>query len=148
MPLLVEVRFVHYSPKDSEEGIKEFILADSLEQAIGYIDDEHMFGALADEDGEVSQEAYVTEEWLKANQHRLDEAKALGLRVDEEYHSVSGPSPAITRWHQGTTWKDAEDAYYGVTNWDWSRHRHISEEDAQVLVRLGIIGADIRNLKG
>jgi hypothetical protein len=48
MPLLVTVGFVHYSPKDSEEGIKELIIANNIDEAINYIDAKYLGDELAD----------------------------------------------------------------------------------------------------
>lgn len=139
--LLVEVRFAHYAPKDSEEGIKELILATNLEQAVAYIDNEHMFGHLKDCEEDIGY-ASLDDDFWEQNPSKKQEAEALGLEVNE-YGSVEGPSHVITKWLQRTTWEEVSEAYYGVTQWDWSKHQEISDEDAAVLLKLGI-AKDVR----
>lgn len=38
--ILVELKFIHYSPKDSEEGLKELIVTNDREQILNYVDKE------------------------------------------------------------------------------------------------------------
>lgn len=139
--ILVKVGFTHYSPKDSESGIAEYVLADTLDQAVAHIDDKHMFGWLKDAEADGDEGSYSPDEdWLTAD--RRAEATAAGLSVDE-YGSVCGPAHTLTRWLGGTFWKDTDDAYYGVTHYDWRQCRVVDEADAAVLVRLGLV-IDIR----
>jgi hypothetical protein len=146
MPLLVEVRFEHHAPKDSETGLKELVVANDLDQALSYIDKEHLldYFAEAEEDNETEDVSshYPTDEWWEKHPEKKAELAAFGLTVDE-WGDVQGPEMAITRWLSATTWKDADDAFYGVTHWDWSNRQEISEADAEVLFRLGL-AKDIR----
>jgi len=151
--LLVELGFVHYSPKDSEQGVKELIVCRDLAQAVEYIDQEHMFDALHDAKNDHDNQAGYRDEgshslgenWFEQNQAKKIEAEALGLKVetDEFDDSVEGPSYLITTWLRSTAWTGADDAYYGVTHWDWSKSQPIADEDVAVLLRLGL-AKDIR----
>lgn len=42
MPLLVELFFAHHSVHSTERGFKEFLITDSDEQALTYIDKEYL----------------------------------------------------------------------------------------------------------
>lgn len=141
--ILIELRCTHYSPKDLAEAIKEFLIADSIEQALPYIDRVHLFGNLADmeADGETTT-VYPNDEFFEKRPDAREEAKTLGLEVNE--HEVEGPAHLITKWWRGTTWKDVEDAYYGVTHYEWGKHQEITAEQASVLTALGV-AKDIRH---
>lgn len=137
--LLVTLRFKHYSPKDSESGIAELILCDNIDQAVEYIDKKHMFGRLADDDGELI-ELEVTEEMKSIDDFHIHAEKYLEMDDD----GVSwGTAANITRLMRGDYWEEVEDAYYGVTQYDWREYRQILEDDANVLIRLGLV-TDIR----
>lgn len=145
--ILVELRFVHYSPKDSKEGIKEFLIANDEAQAVAYIDNEHMYDSLFEDDdvielGDEDMESfYPSKEWWESHPGMKEKAIAAGLEVDE--YNVSGKSKSITLWYKGTTWQDTDDAYYGVTHWDWSRQRPLNPDEVAMLIELGV-AKDIR----
>ena len=48
MPTLVQLGFIHYAPKDSEEGIKEYLIVDSMEQIVPYMIKEYGYGYFDD----------------------------------------------------------------------------------------------------
>lgn len=147
--ILVELRFIHYSPKDYEEGIKEFFIAKDEVQILAYIDKEHMFGSLKDheDDEDDDNSCSPSEEWVEQHPKKIQEAKDLGLKVDEEYGlTVEGPTHLLIKWYQGNTWQEATDCYYGVTHYEWDRQRTITEDHADVLIGLSM-AKDIRDWK-
>lgn len=144
--ILIDLRFTHHSPKDSETGTKELLIAESIEQALPYIDSEHLRDYLKeskhDEDNGYHS---VSDEWWEQNPGRKEEAEAMDLTVGE-HGDVEGPAHLLTLWWQGTTWKDTDDAFYGVTHHEWSIQKPLAEEETTVLLRLGL-AKDIRNWK-
>lgn len=150
MPLLVVLDCIHYSPKDSETATKELLIATDLDQAVGYIDKEHLLDYFADGDDDDEEDGgsgYYSpdEEWWEKNPTKKAEAEALGLEISE-YGSVQGTGENMTRWLSSNDWKDADDAHYGVTHFDWSKRQEITAEDAATLLRLGL-AKDIREWK-
>jgi hypothetical protein len=147
MPLLVVVDSIHYSPKDSETATKELLIVRDLDQALGYIDQEHLLGYFKDGDDQDEDSGYYSpsDEWWEQNPTKRAEAEALGLEISE-YGSVSGTGENLTRWLSSNDWKDADDAYYGVTHYDWSKRQEISDDDVATLLRLGL-AKDIREWK-
>jgi hypothetical protein len=146
MPLLIQIGFTHYAPKDSTDGIKEFIIADNMEQALKYINEEYLHGELFDED-EYNEERsfYPGEEWWKKNEHKRKTTKDFGLEIDE-FDDVKGLAKNLTIWLEGTHWQEVSDAYYGVTQYDWSKYQEISTLEAALLVKELRIAKDIRGL--
>jgi hypothetical protein len=137
--LLVTLSFTHYSPKDSKWGILELLLANYLEQAIRYIDKEHLHGFLfkeSEEDEEISFSE--TQSWWNENSQKRESLASFGLTVDE-YGTVEGNCKTITRWLNSTEWKDTDDAYYGAIHYFWDDYTEISQADADVLIRLGLV---------
>lgn len=142
--ILVQVGFMHYSQKDSEQGVKEIVIANNLQQAIDYINKEHMFGGLKDvkDDGDQGSYSPPMGFW-QANPEKKEQARAMGLTVGK-HGDVEGDSHTLTMWHQGNDWQEPTDCYYGVTHWFWNAHQEITGEDAATLLRLGL-AKDIRN---
>lgn len=142
--LLVPLWFKHYAPKDSEEGIKEFLVVDNIDQLIEYVDNEHMYGRLQDQkDDEQESSLSFAEEWIAERPHKVEEASELGIVLDVEYHSAEGPSHLLTRWWGGNDWEEVSDLYYGATQWNWEKRQEITEEELAVLMKLGLV-KDIR----
>jgi len=143
---LVEVGFMHYGPKSQEDGIKELIITGSMEQAVAYIDKEYLFNNLENyvgPDPEAEGEYFSPcNAWWDKNPHKKDEALNRGLTLSG-YGDVQGSYKEICLWWEGDDWKDPEDCYYGVTQYSWRNYQEISEEDAAVLIRLGL-AKDIR----
>jgi hypothetical protein len=52
---------------------------------------------------------------------------------------VEGNCKTITRWLNSTEWKDTDDAYYGAIHYFWDDYKEISQADADVLIRLGLV---------
>jgi hypothetical protein len=136
---LVAIRFTHYAPKDSEEGIKEYVISDSFEKVLEYIEKTY-YGVFGEEDDEGS--VCPSKEWWDAHPDAKREADQLGFKVDEYgfglgLGDVVGPYRDIVIWWGGNDFGDVEDAYYGVTQYHWETQR-ISSENAATLVGLGI----------
>lgn len=142
MTMLIKLKFTHDSPKDSESGIMELLIADSLESAIKYIDKKHLYGALKDYEDDEECGFYPDKKWWRKNEHKRQDAIDAGLSIDE-YGEVTGDGRALTLWLNGTHWKDADDAYYGVTHHDWSEFQEVTEDEIAVLLKLGLVN-DIR----
>jgi hypothetical protein len=147
MNLLVEFRFKHYAPRDSEEGTKEFIIASNLEQAIAYFDCEHL-GWLRDMQEDGDKGSFCPDcFWLEQNRDKLQTAPQFALVVeddgDDDIVLVRGLAYNLTLWLNGTTWKAADNLYYGFTHWDWSNQKEITDQEAETLIRLNI-AKDIR----
>lgn len=134
---LYPIGFVHYSPKDSEQGVKEYVIANGDDEVIEYVSQTYRFGDLLGYDEDETSIRY-DEEWLKRYPLKLAEANTLGFDIDTEYHYVTGPNTHMIRWYEGEDFKDADNAYYGVIHYYWRDSIDISNEDAAVLVRLGL----------
>jgi hypothetical protein len=143
--ILCEIKFRHYSPKDSEEGIKEYVIADTAQQIEDYVDKEHLCGELSEQPDGEEHCAFLTPEWVQRLKDRMELLPQYGLTLDlqECGNTVAGSSQSITKWLQGTWWIDITDAYYGVTHYDWSKQRVITELDESILYKLGL-AKDIR----
>ncbi len=152
--ILVAIAFTHYSPKDSESGVKERIIATDIDQAVAYIDKEYMYGYLTDaeRDGDENSSYWLEKEgrdwrWLNRILNSLEKAKEMGLQVKDDDGDiiVEGKSFLITKWFGGQNWNsDISDAFYGVTQWNWQDTIEITQEDCDTLIRLGV-AKDIRN---
>jgi hypothetical protein len=115
MLCLYKVLFIHYSPKDNQEGIQEFVLAESEEAVCDYVDTTHNYGSWAEH-----EEPY------------------------EEFDDNTGDSLGEIPYREkvlkerGEWFEEVSDLYYGATQWGWSEPQSISEEDAEKLIALGI----------
>lgn len=142
---LYKITFDHYGPKDSKEGIEEYVIADDEELVV-----QHMIFAHIlcwedwEEDGdEMTFSTYATH-WDE-NPDALDRADALGLKVTiGEWGSrkgkptgVKGKTAAVARWLRADP-RVVEDVYYGRTVYAWDAGTPITDDDAATLVRLGI----------
>ncbi len=143
-PLLVKVTFTHYAPRDAKEGVEDYLIANDMGQALAYIDHEYLNGAMADWENDGDEDSYCPdEEWWNAHPDKKAEAASLGLEVDQ-HGDVSGRSAALTKFLCGTGWGEVNEAYYGVTHYDWSESKTTAPETATLLLVLGI-ATDIRN---
>ena len=146
MLTLVKLAFVHYSPKDSEDGVKAFLIVDSDDclvpvassRLIAYIKENCIFSLddyAEDEDG-----VYLSSDWIASHPNAVDRAKEAGLKVKTKYGltEVEGNKRDIILALQGNTAFEVEEAYYGVTQYDWSDLRQITDAEAEMLVNLGI----------
>jgi hypothetical protein len=147
MPLLVILQSTHYAAKDSNDAIQEILIANSPEQALVWIDKECLYDYFKDGEDKSEEDGgsgyfSPSDDWWEQNPTKRAEAEQHDLTVDE-YGSVQGVGENLTRWLQSNSWKDADDAYYGETHYDWSKQKTISEEDAFTLLRLEL-AKDIR----
>lgn len=141
MKKLVTIKFDHYSPKDYESGIKEFVITNDHESVTNYVDDEHMYGRIKDDETEEkpSKREVSAQEVLTNQMLQPDPAKYGVVEEKDRYsHTFNGTFAQLARWSKKVTWDSTEDGYYGVTLWDWADVQDISDTDAEVLVRLGI----------
>ncbi len=138
MSTLVKLAFTHYGPKDSEDGIKAFLIVESDQRLIAYIKAKylHSLDDYAEDDASVT----LTADWIAANPNAINRAKEAGLSVETKYGwtDVSGNKREVILALQGNTAFEEDDCYYGVTHYDWSDQRQISEAEAVMLVRLGV----------
>jgi hypothetical protein len=141
---LHKVTMTHYAPKDRQSATAAYVLADSEEQVMDYIDRTFQYGRWKDgtDDDKGSECIDPTAAWWKANPDAKDRAASLGLTIDN-FKSVTGPYRALVLWWRGDFDEDFADAYYGITQHAWDAGAEVSEEDAAVLVRLGV-AVDIR----
>lgn len=110
---LFPIKFTHYSPKDSEEGVKGYVLAETEREAMKHID--FNFGNQC---------------W-----HNADPLEVWDEKL-EKIVEVSFLEKIMKE--RGEFWEVPTDLDYGATQWGWDEGVEISEEDAAVLLRLGI----------
>ncbi len=151
MPILTKIQFSHYAPKDSEDGIKEFVISDTLEQVVLYVDKEHLFNYLFGENYDENKDEECSLTLTKGfldNPEKKNQLEQHNLALKEWGGTMSpdvvGTARNITLWLEANNWQDFDDASYGVTQWDWSNHQEISQAEAEVLLNLKI-AKDIRN---
>jgi hypothetical protein len=114
MTKLYAVRFEHYGPKSSEDGIKSWVVADNELQVIVETDRTFAYGG-----------------WLETI---LEEAAGEGT-------NPAGTELASLLRYGGDIDdpdKDLRDAYYGITRLGWTPGLNIDDAEVGVLVRLGV----------
>lgn len=148
MLLLVQIGFIHYGPKNSEEGIKELVIADSIEKVIKYIDKTYLKNRLfKDEDYNEETECSLPKENFDGKQEQLATADQFNVVIKDKGYSwldFSGTRKNLILFMRGNSWEEIEDAYYGITKWDWFNQQTISEEEATILLKLNLV-KDLRN---
>lgn len=147
--LLVAIQFKHYAPKDSEEGIKEYVICNDINDVAGYMDSTWLSGRLKDWENDGDEDEFSPclededyEKWIAENKDKLEK---LGLELEvSEYDgkifgvTASGPKHLLVKFCKGTYFEEVSDAYYGVTQWDWINFKEITEDQKQVLVATGV----------
>lgn len=133
MPRLYKIRFRHYAQRGSDDGFKEFVIADNSLQVVDYIDEEYSNIKGDDE----------TYEWFDRNKNKFDKAEDFGLVVDFEDCVVSGTAYQLAQWLESTYYEEVDDTYYGYTSYDWKDSEEITDLDADFLIQMGIC-KDIR----
>jgi hypothetical protein len=116
---LYQILFRHYAPKDSEFGIKTFVLADDEVTIRDRIDAQFQFGAWKERDEDGPQDVYGDDYEVIGQELYL----ARMLRLRGEYNDPD---------------HEVSDLYYGATQWGWDEGREITEALAVELIRLGI----------
>lgn len=118
---LYKITFSHSSPKDREEGIKGYLLAENDEQVYNYVDKTFNYESWEgnEKDGEpieLYDENYnvIGTETFKEKMLRIN-----GEQNDEDY--------------------DYCDSYYGITLYGWELLKENVEGDYSEMIELGII---------
>lgn len=110
---LYKIMFTHYSPKDTEDGIKGYVLAETEVKVMQYIDVTYRLGGWSDAD--------PLEVW-DSKLEKLIERPFLDKVMKE----------------RGDYWEEVSDLHYGATQYEWDEGVEISNEDAAVLLRLKV----------
>jgi hypothetical protein len=110
------VKFAHYSQKDSEEGIKGYVIADTEEQVMLFIDANYRHDSWSDEG-------------------------MLDVWDDKLEKLIEVPYLEKIRKERGEFWEEVSDLYYGATQYGWDEGQEITPEEAAILIRLGIAEA-------
>jgi len=147
---LVEVKFQHFGQHSEADGVKALLIADSIEQAVDYIDKAYLSNALSSDlitDPEEERNFWVRDEWFEENPSKLDElANFPKLRyVKDTLSDVVGPASQLTRWLASTMWQDPDECTYGVDQYDWNTQRDITEAEVSVLLKLCSHAIDLRS---
>jgi len=129
---LYHIGFCHYSSKDSREGIDTYLIAESDEQVMMWLS-KKAWPFLGDEDTGTLSKYFYERDFPDERERAL----ALGLTIDPEYGDVKGPKRALILLNRGD-FEPPSDLYYGHTSWYWRPEGALSEQDAEVLIRLGI----------
>lgn len=133
MPNLYSVRFKHYAPKDSAEGIIGYIIAEDAEKIYEFLkNDSEMNGiniyAVVEEDPEDEDDEFES--------FKDDDVLEI---YDSEYNLIGTETYKEKMIRIGGQMydEDAEvnDAYYGVTHYGWKLEKRIeNEEDISILM--------------
>lgn len=129
---LWELRFKHYAPRDSEEGIIGYLIADSSEQIYDYLKSEPTL-----KDGtEYGRGIYV-------NWYYKDDPN------DEEYEENHRQRLIDCCGEMYDDEEEVNDAFYGVIHYGWNCVRdEISNLEIATLQSCGIVVVDVeRELK-
>lgn len=147
MFLLFTLRFTHYSQKDSATGIITYLIAHNDSEVVEYVGQKYPI--IEDDQNDESEGfLYLEAEDVEKRPELLSSALALGLSVDKSYidsYEISGLSHLLTRWNKGDDWKEPADLYYGATFYNWRESKQITQNELDVLYKLGI-AKDIRRL--
>lgn len=109
---LYKVTFRHYSQKDSVEGIKELLLANSEEEAFDHVDLKYTYGSWSDKD---ENGEYDPEDFEQADESYKARMIRLGGEDNDDEHEV-------------------EDLYYGATEWGWEFISDVTPEQQEFLL--------------
>jgi len=114
---LYKILFKHYSQKDSEEGIKKFILAKNDTEVFDHIEEKHNYGTWGDQEEDFEPE----EDGPQTYKEKLIKLK--GQMYDEDY--------------------ELHDLYYGATLYGWELvQENISGVNISILKQIGILTND------
>ena len=147
---LYRVGVTHFSPKDSHEAIEAWLLARDDEAVISWLADRAYWpDEDKDEDEEGADESFEpSSDWWDKHPDEAARAESMGLEItlcdwgdrNGRPESVSGPWPAMLRWWRGD-FREVSDLYYGATRYDWSEGVEIGDDEAAMLLRLGVVEA-------
>jgi hypothetical protein len=119
---LYAIQIRHCSPKDCKESIVGYVITENDTAIFDYIDKQLMFGTWSE-----WQEDSLTDPLIIYD----DDCNVIGdeffkekmLRLRGEFNNPDA---------------DYSDAYYGITHYGWSEGKEISDEESNMLIRLGI----------
>lgn len=143
---LHKITFVHYSPKDSKEGILRYVVASDEEQVVQHLAGSDLLYSWEDWERDGDEDSVEPmAEWWDDNPDAVDRAKTLGLTLHlydwgdriGQPNWVEGKKTDVVRWWRGDT-TEVSDLYYGATRVYWDAGVAITPADAEVLTRLGI----------
>lgn len=119
MPNLYSIRFIHFAPKDSQEGILGYVIAQSSEKIYEFLKTDPEINGLQIYNG--FDESEVFEIWDENyNVIGTETFKERMIRFCGEMYDESA---------------EVNDAYYGVTHYGWKLEREIqNEEDISILM--------------
>jgi hypothetical protein len=121
---LYRIKFSHTAPKDTEEGIKGYLLAENEEQVYNYVDEKFNYGCWKDNDEDEDREPIniYDEDYNVIGTETFKEyiLRIKGQMNDEDY--------------------DYSDTYYGITLLGWE----LVEENVNIdiyaePIRLGMV---------
>jgi len=119
---LYSIDFRHYSPKDSEYGIKTYLIAQ---------DDEAVFDWIANYSGEFG----IYTSWLSESNEEVelyDEYKLIGVVTYKE-------KIIYNKGEIGDSSTDFSDVFYGITQYGWTLIKeNLSIEETETLLKLNI----------
>ena len=122
---LYKIIFTHYSPKDSQEGICTYVIANDDEQVMRLVDEKYCWGA-----------------WKEKQQIMDEEGEMLDI-YDNHYNTIGQETflQRVLRYKGECNDPDLEpqDLFYGATYYGWEEtDSDITELSASVLLDLGI----------
>ena len=123
---LYSIDFRHYSPKDSEYGIKTYLIAQ---------DDEAVFDWIANYKG--GDEFGIYTSWLSESNEEVE------LYDDDTYKLIGVVSYKqkiiYNKGEIGDSSKDFSDVFYGITEYGWTLIKeNLSIEETETLLKLNI----------
>ena len=120
---LYRITFSHTAPKDREEGIKGYLIAENDEQVYNYIDKTYNYGCWKDNEEDEDKELIEIYD---------DDYNVIGIETFKEYMlRING--------EQNDENYDYSDAYYGITLYGWEKVKENAEGDYTEMIDLGII---------
>lgn len=116
---LYKIIFSHYSPKDSEIGIKTYLLANNEDDVYNYIDKEYNYGCWKDQEEEKYEVFNDDYDIIGTETFREKIIRIKGDMNDEDY--------------------DYSDAFYGITLYGWKLIKENVDFDLSNVIELGIV---------
>ena len=120
---LYKITFSHTAPKDQDEGIKGYLLAENDEQVYNYIDKTFNYECWKDADEDEDREPIELYD---------DDYNVIGTETfKEKIIRIKG--------EQNDEDYDYCDAYYGITLYGWELVKENADGDYSEMIELGII---------
>lgn len=117
---LYTVRIRHCGPKDCKESIIGYFVAENDSAIMNYIDKELLGGIWKDRNDEDGLCEILDENYNVIGTETYSEKM---IRIRGEFNNSDA---------------DYSEAYYGITHYGWDEGKHISDEEVNVLVNLGV----------